>query len=148
MKAKTLVTGALLAFVAASVAALVFKGTRGKPAATVADRPVSTGVVAYYFHGNVRCPTCRKIESLSREAIETGFGDALRDGQLQWRTVNVEEPGNEHFVKDYALTTRSLVLVDSRGQWKNLDQVWQLIGNPPAFVQYVQDELRTFLGAS
>jgi len=55
---------------------------------SVSDRTV----VAYYFHGNFRCPTCRKIEALSREAVESGFPEDLKAGRLEWRVINVEEP--------------------------------------------------------
>ena len=30
-------------------------------------------VVAFYFHGNVRCATCKKIEAYADEAVQQGF---------------------------------------------------------------------------
>ena len=36
--------------------------------------------VAYYFHGNMRCATCRKLEAYSEEAITKGFAE-----DLPWR---------------------------------------------------------------
>ena len=107
-------------------------------------------VVAYYFHGNFRCQTCRKIEALSREAVESGFPEDLKTGRLEWRVINVEETGNEHFVQDYQLFSKSLVLVEKKGskqtRWKNLQEVWTLVGNKEAFTKYVQDEIRVYLG--
>lgn len=38
-------------------------------------------VTAYYFHGSTRCTTCRKIEAFSREAVQTGFSEALKTGK-------------------------------------------------------------------
>ena len=109
-------------------------------------------VVAYYFHGNFRCQTCRKIEALSREAVESGFPEDLKAGRLEWRVINVEEPGNEHFVQDYQLFSKSLVLVAKEGsketRWKNLQKVWTLVGDKEAFIQYVQDETRAYLGGA
>jgi len=106
-------------------------------------------VVAYYFHGNFRCQTCRKIETLSREAVESGFPEDLKAGRLAWRVVNVEEAGNEHFIQDYQLFSKSLVLVAKEGEkqtrWKNLQEVWTLVGDKDAFIQYVQDEIRAYL---
>jgi hypothetical protein len=120
-------------------------------AATVSTEP-SAGdfkVVAYYFHGTYRCTTCRNIESFAREAVQTGYGEALKAGRLEWRAVNVEEPANRHFIKDYQLYTRSVVLASYQGEkqlrWKNLDQVWVLVGKKPQFVQYVQAEVNSFL---
>jgi hypothetical protein len=142
MRPRALVTGLLLAFVAASVVALVVKQTRRAPA----NGPVSSpaAVTAYYFHGNVRCATCRKLEAYSRAAIATGFDTRA----VQWLAVNVDEPAHEHFVKDYSLTTRALVLVETgTGRWQNLTNIWDLVGDDAAFTKYVQDETRAFVRA-
>ena len=107
-------------------------------------------VVAYYFHGNARCATCRKIEAYSEEAITGGFDSELGDGRLEWRAVNVDESENKHFVRDFELVTKSVVLVEySDGEvvrWENLKDVWQLVRNKDRFVDYVQTETREFLG--
>ena len=124
------------------------------PAATVTSLPVDTAaapdhVVAYYFHTTYRCVSCRKIEAYSKLAVETAFAGDLASGRLQWRTINIEDEGNEHFVEDYQLYTKSLILSDQRlgreVRWKNLTRVWELLGNEPAFVDYVQTETRAFL---
>jgi hypothetical protein len=112
---------------------------------------VADGVVAFYFHGNVRCATCRKIEAYTDEAIHAGFAEALDNGTLTWSVVNVDEPDNKHFVEDFELVTRSVVLAEYRDgaivRWKNLDKVWQLVRSKGGFVEYVQDEASDFLGA-
>jgi hypothetical protein len=106
-------------------------------------------VIAYYFHTTYRCVSCRAIEAYSHEAIESAFADQIKDGRILWKVVNVEVKGNEHFVKDYGLYTKSLVLVNEvRGKpaaWKNLEKVWQLLQDKPKFLRYVQDETRSFL---
>ena len=171
MKTKAVVTTVLLAFVAASVIYLIVKETRGQP--TASGQSASTSVpqsreagtpevaqtakaipkfVAYYFHGNMRCMTCRTIEAYAQEAVETGFPEALKDGRLEFRVVNIEKPNNEHFVQDYQLTTRSVVLVQftdgKQEQWKNLARVWELTRDKEAFLKYVQDETRRYLEAA
>lgn len=106
-------------------------------------------VVAYYFHGNVRCATCRRIESYTAQAIDSGFSADLQSGRLDWRVVNVDSSQNKHFIDDYQLYTRSVILVDlHQGQqtrWKNLDHVWRLTGNKPEFAKYVQNEVTAYL---
>jgi hypothetical protein len=66
-----------------------------------------------------------------------------------WRVVNVEEKGNEHFVQDYQLFTKSLVVVeevkDRQVRWKNLPKVWQLLPHKDKFYAYVQNEVRSYL---
>ena len=107
-------------------------------------------IVAYYFHTTQRCVTCRKIETFTREAIETGFADDLADGRLVWQPVNVQEPDHKHFIQDYQLTSKAVVLVEMAGKvqtrWKNLDQVWFLVRDKKAFQVYIQKETRDFLG--
>jgi hypothetical protein len=121
-------------------------GARGRNQAGVQSRTV----VAYYFHGNFRCQTCRKLEAFSREAVESGFPADLKAGRIEWHVINVEEPGNEHFVQDYQLVSKALVLVAKDGskqtQWKNLRDIWTLVNNKEAFIKYVQTEIRSYLG--
>jgi hypothetical protein len=150
MKPKTIVTAVLLLFVAASVAAIFIKESRRPPAASPSPAPAAPRkIIAYYFHGNVRCPTCRKMEALANEALQSGFADELKSGRLEWRVVNLDEPGNELFVQDYQLETRSLVLADiqdgKQTRWKNLKRIWDLVRDDQAFVRYVQDEARAYL---
>ncbi len=120
------------------------------PAPVAAPSATPDHVVAYYFHSNFRCVSCREIEEYSRAAIEEGFQLELKDGRLSFEVVNVEEPQNRHFIRDYSLVTKSLVLVlkdgDRQVRFKNLDFVWQLLGSPDQFKIYVQNEVRGFLG--
>ena len=106
--------------------------------------------VAYYFHGNVRCATCRKLEALSEESIRGGFPEAIASGRLEWRLINTDEPENKHFVQDFQLVTKSLVLVEEHDgevvRSENLRLVWQLVNDHDGFVKYVRDATRTFLG--
>jgi hypothetical protein len=131
----------------ASGATLARLSAEEAPAAVAAD-----GVVAFYFHGNTRCATCKKIEAYADEAIHTGFAQALDTSALTWRVVNIEEPENRHFVEDFQLVTRSVVLAEYRDdkvvRWKNLDKVWQLVRDKNGFTTYVQSETREFLGKS
>lgn len=117
-----------------------------------ASAPTPDGVIAFYFHGNARCATCRTIEAYADEAVHQGFATDLEAGELSWRVVNIDTPENRHFIEDFQLVTRSVVLAEYRnGQLlrsKNLDQVWRLVRDKQGFVAYLQDETRAFLGAS
>jgi hypothetical protein len=106
-------------------------------------------VIAYYFHTNTRCSTCIKIEQYSHEAIEQGFPNELKGGKLEMRIVNYESPENRHFMQDYKLVSKSLVLVNlvdgKQTKWTNLKLVWQLTGHKDAFLNYVRKEVRGYL---
>jgi len=161
MNSKPIIKVALLVFVLGSLVVLAVKESRrwtvpdpvaaqgGPPVAAAAVKPQSDKIIAYYFHTTYRCATCRRIEAYSREAIDTGFARELQDGRLEFRLVNVQLPENRHFVEDYQLFTKSLVLVHMKDgkqmEWTNLDRVWELTGNREAFVGYVQQGVRGYL---
>lgn len=154
MSARRAITVVLLAFVAASVAYLAAGGGRrgSTDAAATAPDAAAPGVVAYYFHVTARCPTCLSIEGGAREAIEAAFPAEIAGGALAFRSVNIEEPGNEHFAAEFGITASSLVLVRSEGgqvaRWANLERVWDLVGDDALFAAYVVETTREFLGAS
>jgi len=106
-------------------------------------------VFASYFHGDVRCPTCMKLEAYSSEAILAGFDKAVKDSLVVFRTVNWDREENAHFVDDYQLYTKALILSRVRDgkeiAWTNLDSIWQYVGDKDKYVKYVQAHTRTFL---
>ena len=166
MTKKKLFTWVLLAFVAISLAFTAYRAFRedrqspltrqAPPVASTAGIPASTApaaegsnqILAYYFHGFARCQTCKKLEAYTQEAIATGFGPALKSGRIKWQAINVEEPNNRHFISDFQLTNKSVVLAIARGgavkDWKNLPKIWELVGDKDRFLKYVQDEVRTY----
>lgn len=99
-------------------------------------------VTVYYFHGTVRCKTCRTIEAYAREAIEARYADQLKSGLLKWQVVNIDEPGNEHFIDELGLVSSSLVVVTRNGGKETgheiLQDVWTLVRDKPRFTEYVQ----------
>jgi len=152
VKSKALVNIVLLGFIAVSVVVLAAKQFRRAapgPGAAANAAPKGDTVVAYYFHGKTRCPTCQSIEAYAHEAVQSGFADQLTAGTLEWQVVNFDEPANEHFQKDYELAAPSVVLVRFRGgkqtDWKNLPEVWELVGDKKAFVEFVTKSVREFL---
>ena len=106
-------------------------------------------VIVYYFHGNVRCATCMKLEAYAHEAVETGFADALASGKLEWQVINVDESAGAHYVTDYDLVTRSVVISKMQGgheiTWRNLDEIWDLVSDKTAYLEYVQTNIREIM---
>ncbi len=106
-------------------------------------------VNAYYFHTTFRCPSCHKIEQYTEGAIKEYFAKELETGNLVYEVINIEEKDNEHFVQEYKLYTKSVVLsLIKDGQeikFKNLEQVWQLLRNKDKFYQYIKNETQEFL---
>jgi thiol-disulfide isomerase/thioredoxin len=106
-------------------------------------------ITAYYFHGDFRCDSCKKIEQYSREAIEKYFADQLKTGELVFKVINMDRPENQHFIQDYQLYTRSLVIAEFKGttqvRWKNLAEVWNNLDDQEAFYYYVKTEIQKYM---
>lgn len=153
MRFKAATTVTLLSLVAASIVTPLVRQWRdtGRSASATVGEPAPCGdrLVLYYFHGKVACRTCNRIEAFAHEAVEQGFAGQLADGSIEWRVVDYQQPGNEHFIEDYHLVASSVVLVQMRGgvrrRSKNLVDVWQFVEDRQSAVRYVQDELRVAL---
>ncbi len=165
MNIKNVFTICLLIFVAAAIAVLTVKSLRQNTKSTAAsdgshndsedqasdttDIPIQDGVKVYYFHSNTRCPTCRSIEAYAREAVESGFADQLKRKQIVWQVINYETSGNEHFAADYEVAAPNVVLAMFKAgkqvKWKGLPEVWEHVGDKPAFIDFVQTNLRQFI---
>ena len=173
MKAKRIVTIVLLVFVGVSVACLVVQesssmsAVQGQSGQTEVAGPVSGApgdmkptlnepnqqaghkLIAYYFHRTQRCRTCLTIEAYAKETLKSAFPAAIKTGELEFRTVDLDEPANEHFVADYELAASSLVLVafqdGKQTEWRNLQRVWELVGDELKFKAYVESEAMPFL---
>ncbi len=137
----------LLFFLGAVVLSSV--GMIFSPIAHAAENANGAQVIAYYFHGDMRCRTCHKLEQYSKEAIETNFKDELKSGKLEFKVINVEEKGNQHYGKDYQLYTKSLILsVVKEGKeikWENMDKIWECVGNKQRFIDYVKNGVADLL---
>lgn len=106
-------------------------------------------VIAYYFHGNYRCISCRTIEQYSREAIEQNFLYQLEKKKLNFKVINIDLPENQHFIQDYQLYTRSLIVAEFKNgkqvAWKNLTKVWEYLDDRDKFHEYVRSEIQKSL---
>jgi hypothetical protein len=150
---RKLITVLLLAFVASSVFYLVYDeltrasgtGAVTSSGGSAAEGNLPRTLTVYYFWEAPRCDTCLKLEGYAEEALRNGFSEELKSGLVRWRPVNVGEPAGEHFVKDYELFTKALIISDVRhgkeAKWKNLEAIWDLVGDKGAYIKYVQGEV-------
>ncbi len=108
-----------------------------------------TQVMVTYFYTTYRCPTCKKLEVYSRQAIEEGFPRELEEKKIVFCTLNLDEPENSHYIQDYKLVTKSLIISLNRNgkeiKWANLADIWKLVGDQEKFKAYVQSETQAYL---
>ncbi|MFH0920758.1 MAG: nitrophenyl compound nitroreductase subunit ArsF family protein [Fibrobacterota bacterium] len=132
-----------------------------KPAVVVSEKKAALAdtsikqearqLVVYYFMTSYRCRSCIFIESTTRKALDENYGPEQKSGRVVFKMVNIEEPQNKHFVDEYGVYTKSVVLSDLKSgkqmKWKNLDQVWNMIGQDDAFKAYIVKEVKPYLGS-
>lgn len=149
---KRIIQIALLAVVAISLIWLVMPHQSKVDATSASTTAAPAEYVAYYFHRTARCVTCLKIEHSAHDVIFREFADQLREGKLLFLPTDVEATGNEHFIKEYELVSQALVLVNYDDgtvvRSRNLDRIWDLVGDSAQFNQYVRHEVATFLGTT
>lgn len=118
------------------------------PAAAAPAESPSGHVVAYYFHGDVRCQGCLTIESYTDLALRRNFAAELAAGDLVWAVTNIDLEENAHFSDDFALDGRTVVLAEVRDgevlRWKNLERVWEFLDDAAGFERFVVAEVRSF----
>lgn len=171
MTLKEATANSLLMFVAATCVVLIVKavspvpqmppaiasanresGTLGAASSGTPTLAMQDGYKVYYLHGNFRCTTCRTIEANAKEAVETGFGEELQSGRVEWQVINYDAPGNERYALDYEVVAPTVVVAKYEGgkqlAWKGLPGVWEYVGDTSAFIEYVQTELRNFMAGS
>lgn len=123
-----------------------------KPALPAASAPADAAadkVVVHYFHFTRRCPTCLGIQATIEKTIQERFKAETAAGALAFQAVNLDEPANAHFAKDYNLGFSAMVVVAKKGEttlkWENCDKVWELGHNEPALTEYTEKRIRSYL---
>jgi hypothetical protein len=106
-------------------------------------------VVVTYFCTTARCPTCHRLEEYSRNTVESAFARELEQGRIVFHVINMQEPENQHYIQDYKLYTKSLVVSERKAgkeiRWKNLPDIWKLVRDREKYEQYVRSEIEDYL---
>ncbi len=107
------------------------------------------GVVVYYFHRTVRCPSCTMLEEFARDAVEFGFDGESKKRDLTFEAVNLDDDKNGRFVEHYSLSAQSIVISEiedgKEKRWKRLDEVWTLLHDEGRVFEYIREEILDYL---
>lgn len=111
----------------------------------------SSYIKVIYFHTDYRCATCNKLESYTGESIKKYFSKELKSGKVILEIINYEEEKNEHFVEEFNLYNKSLVVIKvengKQKEWKNLDKIWEKVSDKNDYFKYVKNEVKEYLSA-
>lgn len=129
---------------------LVREVGRSQASSSPTERPPEPAVVTvYYFHGDVRCPTCRAIEARTTRTVHDEFADELAVGRLRFEVVNYDTPENLHFRDDFDLSFGSVIVQGAGADrpWENLADVWTLVNSDQLlFESYLVEHIGRMLG--
>lgn len=74
-------------------------------------------VEVMYFHGSQRCVTCRTIEQVVEEVMQTDLHEAIVSGKVHYRAINLTE---ETKLADQYEVSWSSLIIDKNGTVYNL----------------------------
>jgi hypothetical protein len=148
------ITVVLLGFVTVSVGYVILTKvpwpSRTVPAAAGTGIPHGAQTVVYYFYTSSRCTSCMQIEAWTKECLEREFSSELKDGRIAWKPVNLEDDGNLHFVEDFALKAKTVIVCNYRdgtpGPYADLVDVWRFLNDKGRFFLLVRTKVKEFLG--
>ncbi len=152
MKLKKIITIVLLVFAAVSIAYMTlnlnFTGNEEEYNSVFKD-PNTLDVMVYYIHNNTRCINCIRFEKYTKDVVNDIFDQQVKEGKLALKMLNYENRENYHYVADYNLVTKAVIVAKMENgkqtKWKNLDKIWTLVNDEQAFKKYVIDEVANYL---
>jgi hypothetical protein len=117
--------------------------------AVLAAEASTDRVVAMYFHRTQRCPTCLKMGSYSEEAVKSGLAQQVKDGKVEFRYIDFQDEKNAALTKGYKVGGPTLIVARVAGgkvaEYKNLTEIWTKVRDKEAFVEYVRNNVKSYL---
>jgi hypothetical protein len=116
----------------------------------IKNKPPNKAVITvYYFHGQYRCMTCNNMEKWAEEVVSTKFKTELENGMIKFQPVNCDKKENEVFTRKYLLSNKHVILSktesDKEKSWKELDKIWEMVGDKATYQVYIENEIKEFL---
>jgi len=102
---------------------LVFTACQGQDnSKTIATTNTSTKIEVIDFYGTHRCVTCQAIEANAKYTVDNYFSDAVKEGKLQFKTINVDDEKNYAVAERFeAAGTALFINVIKDGQEQHID---------------------------
>ncbi|MGL6225167.1 MAG: nitrophenyl compound nitroreductase subunit ArsF family protein [Thermoguttaceae bacterium] len=109
-------------------------------------------MIVYSTHAKVRCPSCIKMEKLTRKTLDTFFTDQQAANDVEWKELDYEAPENAAFAERHKIATATVLLVRIKDgkevESKNCAvDAWKLLGDEEQFVDTFRTHIERFLAA-
>lgn len=79
----------------------------------------TTKVEVYYFHNTRRCATCQAVESVTKETLEEFYPEQMKNGEIIFQSLNIEEDENEVLARELEISGQTLLFIKD-GEKKDL----------------------------
>lgn len=96
----------------------------------------------YYFHLERRCVTCQTVEKVAEQSVRELFPEALKTGNVTFKSVNVEDKENKALLKKHKVAGQSLLIVNGQERFDITDKGFMYAVNQP---EKLKAEMKTIL---
>ncbi len=106
-------------------------------------------VEVVYFYSTQRCFACIAMGDLSKMTVLEFFQPQIRDGEIEFKEINVDLPENRELVQKFQARGSSLyinAIYKDRNVITEDIQVWRLISNEDQFKTYLKNKVNNLLG--
>lgn len=89
-------------------------------------------VTVYYFHFTRRCMTCNNVEKVSKEAVETQYAAQVKNGEVSFKSVNLDEKDGEAIGAKYKIEGQTLIVISGDKRVDLTDKGFMYANDSPA----------------
>jgi hypothetical protein len=68
-------------------------------------------IEVFYFHFTRRCTTCQNVENVSKKAVETLYPTQVKNGQVSFQSINLDEKTGEAIGAKYKIEGQTLIVI-------------------------------------
>ena len=100
------------------------------------------------FHATQRCASCSALGEYSEATVYEFFQPELRDGLIEFKSVNVDLPENKEIAQKYQARGSSLyinAIYDGQDHIEEEVAVWRLLSNDQQFKNYLKNKIEGLL---
>ncbi len=100
------------------------------------------------FHPRFRCVSCNNIEKYAKEVAENDFKDQMKEGKLEYKSLEIEDEKNRALVDELDVGGSSLYMVvtgKGKKDHQEIKDVWLYWDKPDEAKQIIKDDLSRYL---
>ena len=96
-----------------------------------------------YFHMTRRCVTCQAVETVAEEALKENFAEAMKKGELTFKSINLEDKANKSLLKKMKVSGQSLLIINGDERIDITDKGFLYAKNDP---EKFKAEVKSIIG--